>query len=351
VPVTGALLLATAASAEQTAQTYLDTTNRVTLSLRFGFDINGRFKGVGSTFAPGAPLANTRFTPHGDKYNYDDGYAYADKSGSKDGYTSYWGYDSANQIGASGANSIDFHRTDAVGLPGNRSSDDSPYMGAELTYDYEVGRDDWRHLFYGVEAAANFMPVSFGGTSSYNLSLTAVTDTYGYTAGTTPPSGNLPYQGSFEGPGFLLNYPRTGHATQIGSATFLVQQDFDGNLWGFRLGPYVEYMPSEKWSLHLSGGLAVGIMQASASWKETVTLPGGGPGSSTSVSGHGDDVGLLGGFYLGADAQYKFNDRWSVDAGLQFQDIGTYSHNFGGRVADVDLSKSLFFNAGVSYSF
>jgi len=124
VPVTGALLLATAASAEQTAQTYLDSTNRVTLSLRFGFDISGKFKGVGTTFAPGAPLANTRFTPHGDKYNYDDGYVYNDKSGSADGYTSYWGYDKASQIGASSANSIDFHRTDAVGLPGNRSSDD-----------------------------------------------------------------------------------------------------------------------------------------------------------------------------------------------------------------------------------
>jgi hypothetical protein len=196
------------------------------------------------------------------------------------------------------------------------------------------------------------MPISFGGNSTYNLSLTAVTDTYGYTPGTTPPTANLPYQGSFEGPGFLLNYPRTGQTLKpLGQASFLVQQDFDGNLWGFRLGPYIEYMPSKKWSLHLSGGLAVGIMEANASWKETITLAGGGPGSVTSVSGHGDDVSLLGGFYIGADAQYKLNDRWSVDAGLQFQDIGTYNHNFGGRVAEVDLSQSLFFNAGVNYSF
>jgi hypothetical protein len=230
-------------------------------------------------------------------------------------------------------------------------TNDSPYLGAELTYDYQLGKDDWRQLYYGVEAAVNFMPVSFGGTGVYNLSLNSVTDTYGYAPGTTPPGVNLPYQGSFGGPGFVLNNQVIHSVSSLTSARFLVQQDFDGNLFGFRLGPYIEYMPSPKWDLHLSGGLAVGIMQADASWKETITLPGGGPGSSTTVSGSGDDVGLLGGFYVGLDADYKFNDRWSVQAGVQYQDIGTYSHNFGGRVAQVDLSNSVFVHAGISYSF
>jgi len=352
VPMAGALLLATAASAEQNELTQqLDSTNRVTASLRLGFNFSGKFKGVGTTFAPGAPLTGARRTPHGDAYNYGDGYVYADKSGSLDGMTSYWGYDNANQVGASVANSIDFHRTDATGLPGTRSDADTPSVGFEVAYNYQLGRDDWRHLNYGIEGAANFMPVSFGGSGTYNLALRSITDTYGYTAGTTPPSANLPYQGSFEGPGFLLNIPRTGRTTQLGNATFQVQQDFDGDLWGFRVGPYLEYAPSPKWSLYLSGGLAVGIMTADASWKETLTLPGGGPGSSTSVSGSGSDVSLLGGFYVGADAQYKFNERWSVDGGVQFQDIGTYNHNFGGRNVEVDLSQSIFIHAGVSYSF
>jgi len=351
VPMTGALLLATAVSAEQSEQTYLDSTNKVTLSLRLGFNISGKFRGVGSTFAPGSPLANTRYTPHGDKYNYDNGYVLADGSGSKDGLTWYWGYDNANQVGATEPNSIDFSRTTATGLPGNKSTDDSPYLGAELAYDYQLGKDDWRHLYYGLEAAVNFMPINFGGSGLYSLSLNSVTDTYGYAAGTTPPGGSLPYQGSFNGPGFVLNLPKSGTVSHLSSASFLVQQDFDGNLFGARFGPYIEYMPSEKWDVHLSGGLALGMMQASASWKETITLPGGGPSASTSVSGSGDDVSLLGGFYIGVDADYKINDRWSVEAGVQYQDIGTYSHNFGGRVAAVDLSNSIFVHAGISYSF
>ncbi len=352
VPVTSALLFATAVSAEQNEQTYLNSTNRVTLSLRFGLNISGGFKGVGSTFAPGAPLANSRFTRHGDKYNYDDGFALPDGSGSTDGYTWYWGYDSTSQINASGANSIDLHRTDAIGLPKrNASEDDSPYLGAELAYAYELRKDDWRHLYYGVEFAVNWMPISFGGTSLYNLTLSHVTDTYGYTPGTTVPTSQLPYEGDFTHGNFSIFYPRTGTSTSLSSATLLVQQDFDANLWGFRVGPYIEYMPSEKWNLHLSGGLAVGLLSAEASWKETLTVPGGGPNASTSVSGGGDDVALLAGFYIGLDAEYKFNERWSVEAGVQYQDIGNYNHDFGGRSVELDLSQSVFVHAGISYSF
>jgi hypothetical protein len=351
VPVTGALLFATAVSAETDSQMYLDSTNRVTLSLRLGFNISGKFKGTGSTFAPGSPFVNpNRRTPHGDKYNYADGYVFSDLSGSKDGMTWYWGYDTAGQVNASGANTIDLHRTTASGIPGETSQDDSPRVGAELAYDYQFGvKEDWHHLRYGVEAAFNWMPIEFGGGGIYNATLSRLTDTYGYTPGTHPPSAELPYQGSFQGPGFVLNVPRVGTVTTVSSATFLVQQHFDADLWGFRLGPYIEYPLSKKWSLHLSGGLAVGLLAGDASWKETLTLPGGG--GSSSVGGAGDDVSVLWGFYVGLDAHYQMNQRWGLDAGVQFQDLGVYDHNFGGRTVEIDFSESLFVHAGISYSF
>jgi hypothetical protein len=40
-----------------------------------------------------------------------------------------------------------------------------------------------------------------------------------------------------------------------------------------------------------------------------------------------------------------------VEAGVQFQDLGLYDHNFGGRSVELDLSKSIFLHAGVSFSF
>lgn len=347
LPVTGVLLMATGVSAEQDLQTYLNSTNRVTLSLRFGLNISGKFKNTGGSLTGAA--GSGRRTGHGDNFNYDDGYVLTDISGNVGGQTWYWGYDSASQVNASGANSIDFHRDTALGVPGENSGDDSPYIGLELTYNYELGvKENWHHLRYGLEAAINYMPIEFNSGGLFNATLSRQTDTYDYTAGTTPPGD--PYQGSFGGPGFVINTPPASSVTTlIPGATFLAQQHFDANLWGIRLGPYVEMPLSEKWSLHLSGGLALGLLDGTASWKETITLPGGG--GSTTKSGGGDDLDLLCGYYIGLNAAYQFNEKWGVEAGVQFQDLGTYNHDFGGRTVELDLSGSIFIHAGVSYSF
>src|ERR1017187_9721277 len=102
VPVSGALLFATAVSAEQDLQTYLNSTNRVTLSLRFGLNVSGRFKGRSTMHLPaGSLIAGGRRTPDGDPYNYDNGYVlpdYAHTHGNNDQYDYYWGYDSASQV-------------------------------------------------------------------------------------------------------------------------------------------------------------------------------------------------------------------------------------------------------------
>ena len=340
VPVSGALLFATAVSAEQDLQTYLDSTNRVTLSLRFGLNISGKFKGTGGIL--------------GGAGHYVDGYVLTDSRG--DGpRTWYWGYDNSSgpnsQLNISAPNSIDMHRYSAAGLTGENSGDDSPYIGAELAYNYELGvKEDWHHLRYGLEVAVNYMPIEFSSGGLYNA-VSRITDTYGYTPGTTPPSASpsVPYTGGYQGPNFEINVPPINSTTAlVPGATFLAQQHFDANLWGFRLGPYIEYPLAKKWSLHLSGGLAVGLLDAEANWKETLSLPNQNP---VTASGSGSDLGLLWGYYIGLEAAYQFNKDWGIEAGVQFQDLGTYSHNFGGRVAELDLSQSIFVHVGISYSF
>jgi hypothetical protein len=358
LPVAGSFLFTAAVSAAPATpppleRAYLDSTNRITASVRFGLNISGKFKNPGGSLNPRAAAANGRRTPNGDHYNYDDGYVLTDSSKNAGGQSWYWGYDHASQVNA-GANTIDFSRTTAPGLPAQNSGDDSPYVGFEITYDYELGvKEDWHHLRYGIEAAFNGMPINFNSGGTYHTSVNKQTDTYGYTPGTTPPGYNdpsqLPYQGGYGGPGFLLNVPRLGSATTSTPGTIVAQQHFDADLFGFRLGPYIESPLTEKLSLHLTGGLAVGILNASANWKETVTLDGG-LGSTTS-SGSGTDTSVLWGYYFGLDAVYQINERWGVDVGVQFQDLGTYSHDFGGRTAELDLSNSMFIQAGISYSF
>lgn len=279
-----------------------------------------------------------------------------DISGNAGNQSWYWGYDSSSQVNSAN-HTIAFDRTTVPArMPGGGGkSDDASHLGAELAYNYEIGqKEDWHHLRYGLEAAVNYMPVDFSGRALNNVMLTHITDIYSYTPSTTPPGygvpGELPYQGSFQGPNFLLNVPPISSvSSMLSGATFLMQQKFDGNLWGFRLGPYLELPLSEHWSVHLSGGLAVGLLEADVSWQETFTLPGGA--GSVSRTGGGSDTGLLWGGYLGLQAQYQFNDRWGVEAGVQWQDLGVYDHNFGGRSAELDLSKSVFLHAGISFSF
>jgi len=323
-------------------------TNRLTLSLRYGLNISGKFRNVGSSFSSGTPLAAGRRTPNGDPYNYDNGYVLTDISGNFGGQTWYWGYDSASQVNA-GANTIAFNHTVATGLPSQNSSGDSAYVGAELAYDYELGvKEDWHHLRYGVEGAANFMPIEFNSGGHFNAMLSQRTDTYSYASGTTPPTA--PYHGSFGGPGFVINVPPISSTTAlIPGATLIAQQHFEANLWGFRLGPYAEWPISRKLDLYFTGGLAAGLIDGEASWKETLVLPGGG--GSLAASGSGQDLGLLWGYYLSLEAAYRLTERWSVEAGAQFQDLGAYSHDFGGRTAELDLSQSIFVHAGIGYSF
>lgn len=358
VPVSGALLFATAVSAEQDLQTYLNSTNRVTLSLRFGLNVSGRFKGGGAglKFPAGQPLGVSRRTPNGDLYNYNNGYVLTDISGNAGNQSWYWGYDSASQVNFAD-HTISFDRTTVASLPSGDASanDDSSHRGAELAYNYEIGvKENWHQFRYGLELAVNWLPVELNNNGVYNATLARLTDTYSYTPGTTPPGyldpSALPYQGTFQGPNFLINVPPVSSvSTLFSGGNFLVQQHFDANLWGVRLGPYIEMPLSRRLSLHFSGGLAVGLLDGEASWRQSLALPNNP--ASYSIQGGGDNTALLWGYYVGLQVQYQFNDRWGVEAGVQFQDLGLYNHNFGGRTVELDLSKSLFVHAGISYSF
>jgi len=334
VPLTGVLLLgvgepAFAQSLEQAPN--LTSTNRLTLSLRYGLNINAKFHGVGSAGGPG---------------HYADGYVLTDSTGNFLGYTSYWGYDNAAQYNQA-ANTFSFHN--AAGANAAPSSSDDSYPGVELTYDRQLGvRDDWNHLRYGVEGALNYMKISLNNSSASRTAVNTTDYTFGGIPGQIPPPG---HRGSFSGnPGdpVLVASGSPGAAT---AGTLQSQDDFTADVWGGRLGPYVElpFGKQQQFTLALSGGLAVGLINANESWKQTLTLDGGG-GSGT-TSGGGNNVDVLWGWYAGATANYQFTEHWGLAAGVQFQDLGTYDHSFSGRTAQLDLSQSVFVEIGVSYSF
>jgi hypothetical protein len=329
---------------------YQDATNRVSLSLRFGLNINASFKGVGGSLNPSRYDGFGRKTPDGAAYNYDNGYVLTDVSGNAGNQSWNWGYDNASQVNA-GNHTIAFDRTTAAANGGSSASagNDAAIPGFELAYDRQLGvKADWHNMRYGIEAAFNYQSIAINNNSTFSATATRQTDTYGYTSGTTPPSN--PYQGTYNGPGFLINVPPSTSTTVIPNATVTAHDDFDANLWGFRLGPYLEFPfgKKEQFTLALSAGLAVGLLDANESWQQTIAIPGG---TSITTHGGGSDFNVLWGGYAALNADYRLSEKWGVIGGVQFQDLGTYNHSFDGRKVSLDLSQSVFFLAGVSYSF
>lgn len=331
-------LLAGKATAQSNDSTNL---NHLSLSARIGFNVNARFKNLGALTL----LPNGRTTPDGNPYNYNDGYVLTDISGSAGGQTWNWGYDSASQV--AGNNTILMNRTtpgaNAASPNGIGSSDPQP--GWELNYDRELGTIGKWH--YGVEGALNYMRVSFSDNSSFSGNAQQTTDAYPYTPGTTPPVA--PYQGTFNGPGFLLGAtPVSSTTSTVSSATVVGQRSFKSDIWGMRVGPYFERPLTDRLSLSLSGGFAAGLLVNSASWNETIFVAGN-PVAISSGTGH--NTGFVWGGYVSADLAYQFSDRWSAEIGAQFQDLGKYQHDVGSRAVEVDLSKSLFVTVSVGYHF
>jgi hypothetical protein len=321
-------------------------TNRLSLSARLGFNISARFKGITSPSIGIPPVPRSTPSqpgrPNGDLYNYDDGYVLTDVSENYGGQTWYWGYD--NSVSQISDNTILLSRTTTTAGGGATGSfGDDPQVGAELTYNRFLGK--WGDARYGLEAAVDYLNISLRANDNFSSSATRVTDAYPFTPGTTPPATlSGPYQGSYQGPGFVIgDTPVSSSTVVVPGAIFTDKRRFEGDLWGFRLGPYLQVPLGEPVDLSLSAGLAVGLLDANASWAQTI-------GNST-LSGNGSEFEVLWGGYVSAAVTWYLSERWSLIGGAQFQTLGDYEHSFGGREVEVNLSNSWFVTLGLSYTF
>jgi hypothetical protein len=123
-------------------------------------------------------------------------------------------------------------------------------------------------------------------------------------------------------------------------------RDFDADVFGLRVGPYLEFPLSQQWLLSLSGGLALALVNSDFSFTETIALPNHPPVSA--ASSHNDL--LIGGFVAG-NVSYRVSKDWAIFGGVQFQHVGEYSHTLNGRTAVLDLTATVFVVVGASFSF
>lgn len=326
-----------------------ESPNRFGASFRMAFNVNVDFKNVGAFM----PLGVTRLTPDGAPFNYDDGYVLTDSSGNLMGFTRYWGYDydannnpALNQLPGNGT--IVMHRNSSAGVTARGGVDD-PEPGAELTYSRVLGgNDNWR---WGIEGAANYMNVGVRDSRSLSTSVARQGDAFPLPplpgGGFVIPT-SAPY---YHGAGTTSENPAIGAtSTPAGTTTMMAAvsgaRKFDADIFGFRLGPFLEVPLGENFLLTLNAGLSLAHVNSDFKFNETVAFPGVVP-----VAGSGSHNDLLVGGYVAGNVAYKFNEAWSAFGGVQYQDVGKYSHKESARKAVLDLSQTLFVVIGASYSF
>lgn len=320
---------------------------RYWFAARAGFNVSAKFKNIGDGLFTGGNIA-PRFTPGGDPYNYDDGYLLTDSSGNYGGQTWYVGYDnSASQVAG---NSILLSRSTANANVGGRSEDADVSVGIEAGWHAQMGHNEKRR--WGMEVSGSFQPLKISDSGSYSASVTKVTHAYNFTPGTTPPAATTgsPYQGAYGEFGFLVNDAIAGTTTEVlpGGTTITGKHELDGEMWGLRMGFYVEQTLNERWSAWVAGGLSTALVHLDGTWRESAALTGGG---TATLSGSDDDWHPLFGAYASANVAYRFNESWSVVGSVEYQYLNTYRHNFDGRGAEVDFSGSVFVAIGISKSF
>lgn len=320
-----------------TAQAELSSTNRFAVNARVGFNIKGGFKYSGET--PNVPV---RTAPDGGLYNYDDGYVLSDSAGA--GTTWYWGYDDKATQNDDASDQIVLNRTALVSDSAYNDVDGDVAFGGEMVYS-RVYESENHHIF-GVDVAIGLVSIGIDGQTTASEYDAVITDRFDYSAGANPPDATLgsPYQGSFVGPGFLINSAPSSSTENRGAlaSTYKAFGEIDGFLWSSRIGPFYERELMEHLFLHVAGGLSLGYLDVDVDWSTAAATPSVG-------SDRGAE--LLFGAFMNAEILWKYDDVWSIGAGLEFETLDDWSQTYDGVTFSLDFAQTYYATIGIFRDF
>jgi len=134
------------------------------------------------------------------------------------------------------------------------------------------------------------------------------------------------------------------------TGTFSESLPWFGTLRG-RLG----YVPSDRWLLYVTGGLAFGEVDSNASVTATTAFPGGPPIATATANASAKNTQV--GWTLGGGVEWVFMPRWSVKLEYLYIDLGTFTNTFTGigpsfptLTGSTHFTDNIF-RAGINYNF
>ena len=320
--------------------------NRFGISYRAGFNFTAEFKNVGNSARRKDP-ARDPGPATGDDVDrfYDNGYNRVRTGDNFGGFTWFWGYNGADQI-ITANDTIEMKSTTSRRIDSS-THDDDPQHGFELTWDRELGRAKSGKWAWGVEGALGWTDIEIRDHRTLRGGTVTLIDAFDLGGlNPVPPAGHA---GTFDGPGPQIDSsPERRFETSASGTTVRGQRDFDGDLFSFRAGPYIDLPLDERWTISLSAGFAAGIIEGRYEFDETVTIEN----TTTSQRGRGHNTDVLFGGYLSGTIHCKINDDWGVFVNGQYLGLaGTYEASANGQKIQLDLTRTAFFSAGVTYSF
>jgi hypothetical protein len=332
--------------------------NRIGLSYRMGFNMSATFKGLGG-FGALNPASHPLRTPIGDPFNYDNGYVYPDRF-QHGGDTYYYGYVAGTPLRpADLPNEFDLYRSGSSANLTSRGNDGDPQHGFELTYSRQFclcGSNFWR-----LEAGFGYMDLNIQSSQNLRGTVLRMTDTFQTQPGqVSAPLLPTPFSGvpGPAGPGGApLVVPKPVSSTSEvlpGGASVNAYDEFDAQVFSFRVGPALDFPLSRRFTFSLSAGLLLLDVNSDFKYDETVSLaPSVNTANLPAERHHGSasNNDFLVGGYLGGDIFYALTERFRLMVGAEFQATDDYTQTLNGKTAVLNLKNSVFLTLGIAYSF
>ncbi|HAB19634.1 MAG TPA: hypothetical protein PLX89_05505 [Verrucomicrobiota bacterium] len=325
------------------AQSGLDP-NRFQASARLSFNVDANVGPLDfGNPNPGPPVG------HGINRNYDDGYVRVDSEGNAGGLTWYWGYRDASQV--PGNDTLHMNSSGVSGAGTTTLDSDGPGLGAEIAWLRDLHRTE--HFSFGTKVAGSYTRFDFSSSTSQNLTLTRLTDTYDL-GGIVPPGDptkpGYQYAGIYDLPGPVIpDEPTSRETTTIpGGASNAGSRDLTTDMWAFKLGAWVEHEFGHRFSAQLGGGFAFAVVDASLSYSETLSW---GESDLQRYSSSESHTQVVVGGYIEAALYTRITQQLDLVFAAELMPLTSYSENLAGREVELDFGTAWSLNLGFSYRF
>jgi hypothetical protein len=280
--------------------------------------------------------------------NYDNGFVLPDVGGTASGLTWNWGYADASQLVGDAINYERYSNLPHAGV--FTSGSDDPLLGGEVIFGVEFGRFNIgsKELGWGVELGYSFTPFKLTDTSSTSGTVDYLAATHGL-GGIVPPVA--PYQGTFNGPGPVIDLNPTTSTTTSSAATSAFDGTLESDLHLVKIGLWLELPLTQTISASLSLGYSSVFADTRFDFREAIAIANPGiPALGVTDASTGASE-WQGGFYGELRATWQFSKYVGAYVAGDYMYNSGFGYNEAGREISLDFNSSYSASLGLVFSW